>query len=144
MHCYTVIMKFSNKNFKRFGLDFLGYLCLLLVILVGWLPGPGGIPLLVTGLSLLSINNKWAQRLLNYVKLRSDSIRKIFFPKNATIERNWDIFSVVLLGFAFYLSMNTSELPLKVIATTLGVGSTTIFFFNRSRLEAIQNKFKKT
>lgn len=49
-------------------LDIVGVLLLLLAVLVGWLPGPAGIPLALAGLSLLAINHDWAKRLLMRMK----------------------------------------------------------------------------
>lgn len=132
-----------KRFLKRFGVDIAGYICLLLVIPVGWLPGPGGIPLLVLALSLLSTHNPWAKRLLEYVKLRSDSLRTIFFPKNRRIELAWDILSITMFISAFAVSIFTETTLIKLLGTGAGAGSTTIFLFNRARLELIQKKLKK-
>jgi len=48
-------MKQLNRHSKRIATDAAGYGLILLSLAVGWLPGPGGIPLLVAGLGLLSI-----------------------------------------------------------------------------------------
>jgi hypothetical protein len=132
-----------KRFLKRFGVDIAGYTCLLLVIPVGWLPGPGGIPLLVLSLSLLSMHNPWAKRLLDYVKLRSDSLRTIFFPKNRRIELAWDIVAITMFISAFAVSIISDTTIIKILGTGAGAGSTTIFLFNRARLESIQKKFKK-
>lgn len=66
-------------------LDIVGILLLVLALLVGWLPGPLGIPLTIAGLSLLAINHDWAKRLLERIKTEGlkvkDKILKWFKPK---------------------------------------------------------------
>ena len=56
-------MRGNHRVLKRYALDAAGYLLILLALAIGWLPGPGGIPLVLIGLYLLSLNNPWAQRL---------------------------------------------------------------------------------
>jgi hypothetical protein len=45
-----------------------GVLCLLLTPIVAPIPGPGGIPLFLAGITLLLRNSKWAKR--RYVRLK--------------------------------------------------------------------------
>jgi len=52
-----------KKHTKRVLVDTAGYLLIVASALTGWLPGPGGLPLLIGGLGLISINNKWAMDL---------------------------------------------------------------------------------
>jgi hypothetical protein len=128
---------------RRFGTDIAGYACLVLVIFIGPLPGPGGIPLLVAGLGLLSVNNEWARKLLDYVKKHSSSLRDVLFPKNKRIELIWDILLTALFFGAFALSVNTERWYLRAICTGIAAISTTALLFNRSRLEKLQNRFRK-
>lgn len=48
----------------RVGVAVVGGLLLLAWLLVSWLPGPGGIPLLLAALAVLSTEFRWAHRLL--------------------------------------------------------------------------------
>lgn len=66
-------------------LDIVGVLLLILAMLVGWLPGPAGIPLALAGLSLLAINHDWAKRLLERFKTEGLKVKdkvKTWFKKN--------------------------------------------------------------
>lgn len=128
---------------KRFGTDIAGFTCLVLVLPIGALPGPGGIPLLVAGLGLLSVHNKWAKSLLDYVDKHSSSLRDIFFPKRKNIELIWDIFAICLLVSAFAVAILSEQLPVKILGTTMGAISTTTFMLNRSRLDRLQKRFVK-
>ena len=132
-----------KKFFHRFGTDIAGYMCLLLVIPIGWLPGPGGIPLLIAGLSLLSVHNAWAKKLLDYVKKHSDSLRGIFFPQKKNIEIAWDMFAATVFLGAFLVSINGETTVIKILGTAMGACATTIFMFNRRRLERLQHMFRR-
>ena len=48
--------------------DTLAVICIIAAIATGWLPGPGGIPLVIVGLSLLAINHEWAQRYVDLLR----------------------------------------------------------------------------
>lgn len=50
----------------RIGVGALGVLLILLGAATGWLPGPGGIPLVLLGLGVLSTEFEWAQRLMQW------------------------------------------------------------------------------
>lgn len=60
----------SRPFYKRIAIDIGGFGLILLGLLTGWLPGPGGIPLILAGLALLALNYVWAENLLNNVKKR--------------------------------------------------------------------------
>jgi uncharacterized protein (TIGR02611 family) len=45
-----------------------GGLLIVLGFLTGWLPGPGGIPLVLLGLAILASEFSWAHRLMEYFK----------------------------------------------------------------------------
>ena len=132
-----------TRFFKRFGTDIAGYLCLILVIPVGWLPGPGGIPLLIAGLSLLSIHNAWAKRLLDYVKRHSDSLRTVLFPKNNTIEWCWDIAMICLFVGSFSIGLLANAWLIQGASIAFAAVSTTAFLFNRSRIDLLTKKVQK-
>lgn len=139
---YNVVM--AKLNSKRILTDIAGYGCLLLVPFVGWLPGPGGIPLLLTGLGLLSIHNPWAKRLLHYVREKSSSLREVFFPDNKIIQWVWDIFVVTLLAAGYTLDVSTDGLFFRGISIGMYALASTTFMFNRHRLRWLEKlKFKK-
>ena len=131
-----------KRFFKRFGTDIAGYTCLLLVPFVGWLPGPGGIPLIIAGLGLLSVHNPWAKRLLDYVKIHSQNFRSIVFPNNKSIQIAWDIAALLHFSGSILLASFNDVWYIRGMATGIGVVASTAFMFNRNRLQRLQNKFK--
>lgn len=125
---------------KILASDALGVLLLLLVPILGPLPGPGGMPLILAGFSLLAINHDWADDVIAYIKKHSVSLRNIVFPNIGWVKWSWDIFSIVLLTSGAYLNIVVDNWFLKAVSMGLMAGSTTIFIMNRDRIDAL-NKF---
>lgn len=61
---------------KVIVLDILGVICLIGAVLLGWVPGPGGIPLAIAGLALLAINHEWARQWLEKMKTKAEKLLK--------------------------------------------------------------------
>lgn len=86
-----------QKTFRRIGTDIAGYGLILLGIALGWLPGPGGIPLILGGLGLLSIHNKWARELRDYLLRHGGKAVKLLFPDHPFVQILYDIAVVIIL-----------------------------------------------
>lgn len=56
------------RRLKRLGLMGLGFVIMVLGMLIGALPGPGGIPIVAVGLVLVLRNSWWAKR--QFIKLQ--------------------------------------------------------------------------
>lgn len=133
----------AKITWKRMGTDALGYLCLIAVPFVGWLPGPGGIPLLLAGLGLLSIHNDWAKKFLHYVREHSESLREVIFPDKKLIQWLWDIVVVGLIVGGTVLNIYTHGLFLSGISIGMYALSSVLFLFNRHRMRWFENKTKR-
>src|SRR3954471_587937 len=99
-------MDFIKRNAKRIAVDAAGYLLLVAALATGWLPGPGGIPLALAGLGILSINNEWARRLRTYLLDHGGKIVQVIFPKNPFFEWFYDILVLVVLALVTYLAFH--------------------------------------
>ncbi len=133
----------ANLSSKRILTDIAGYACLLAVPLIGPLPGPGGIPLILTGLGLLSINNPWAKRLLHYVRERSASLSDIFFPNKPSVQWAWDIFIISLVLVSTWISVYSDSKLLRLGAVVFFAMATTLFLLNRRRMKWIDVKIRR-
>ena len=134
----------TTRSFlRRFGTDIAGYTCLLLVVLLGPLPGPGGIPLLLAGLGLLSIHNSWARRLLEYVKRHSESFRALLFPQRPIIELMWDIVGSVLFISSILLVVFGNGWLIRSLTLSLGALAVVVLLNNRSRIRNLTIKIKR-
>ena len=112
-------MDFLRRNAKRIVTDFAGYVLVLAAPIVGLLPGPGGIALLLGGLGLLSLNNHWAKQLRERALSHGGRIVEFLFPRNTAIEWLYDSLVVAVLILASVLIWQRSaiwELSLAVAA----------------------------
>lgn len=122
----------------------LAVICFIGVILFGWLPGPGGLPLFLAGLGLLSINHDWAKRWLDKLKSKTTNFRQVLFPDNKHIKLIYDLLAFILLGLGLWLI--EKQVNRVVNALSLGVFglALTVFLVNRDRIDRLRrSKHKK-
>lgn len=137
---YTGGMDYFRRNLKRIGIDAAGYLLIVLAFLTGWLPGPGGIPLALAGLALLSMNNEWARRLRTYLLHHGGKLAETIFPKHPVVQLLYDLLVVVLLvlvGLLVWWHHATWQVSLAII---LFFGALFLAVMNRDRLRALQHR----
>lgn len=134
----------QKKSLVRIiGTDIVGIILLILVPFLGPIPGPGGIPLLLTGLGLLASNHAFARRWLLYVKKHSDSLREIAFPNITWIMWAWDGLAVILMVGGIWVSVSADSVFLKGLSVSAMASSTTILLLNRNRSDYFEKKFLK-
>ena len=132
----------DNSLLKVIGTDIAGVICLILVPILGPLPGPGGIPLLVTGLGLLAINHDWAKDWLSYVKKHSESVRDIMFPDTTWAKWGWDIIAASLLIAGLWINLFAEWWLIKGMSIGMMASSTTLFLLNRNRIAKLDEKLR--
>lgn len=135
-------MDYIRRNLKRVATDAAGYLLIILGIAFGWLPGPGGIPLVVAGLGLLSINNVWAERLRDYLLKHGGEFVKFMFPNNKYIQWLYDGLVAALLIVVAVLAWYQSALWQISLAIALFFFAIFIGAMNRDRFQRIKHKHK--
>lgn len=136
-------MDFLKRNGKRVAIDAAGYLLIIAAGLTGWLPGPGGIPLFIAGLGLLSINNKWAKDLREYVLKHGGKLLVVLFPKHPVAQWAYDIVVVALLAIAAYLGWQHAALWQVSVAAAAFFIALFVALMNRDRLATIQARRKR-
>lgn len=93
-----------KKRVKRIAYDIAGVTLIIASPLLGWLPGPGGIPLFLAGLGLLAVHNEWAQNLLHWAKKHAEDFLDIIFPlDNNRLKNIHDIIGFILLSISLTL-----------------------------------------
>lgn len=140
--CKLVLMDMLKRNTKRIVIDAAGYLLIVAAILTGWLPGPGGIPLALAGLGLLSINNKWAKDLRDYLMKHGGKLARVLFPPNPLIQWLYDILVIVLLVLAGWLGERHAAVWQISLAVALFFIAVFLALMNRDRLKALQKRRK--
>lgn len=136
-------MQRLTQNLKRIGTDAAGYILILLGIAFGWLPGPGGIPLILIGLALLSINNKWAATLRDYIVKRSGKFLEIAFPDRPIVQWLYDILTILLFAVSFLFSLRHNAIWQVSLAIFLFFMGLLIATYNRDRFGLKRRKQKK-
>lgn len=131
-----------KKHTKRIATDAAGYLLLVAAIATGWLPGPGGIPLAIAGLGLLSINNAWARRIRDWLLDHGGKIVTYMFPPIAWVRWLYDTLAVLLLGVSLWLGYRHASI--WQISAAIGLFCLAIFLalMNRERLDNLKAKTK--
>lgn len=133
----------NKRLLKRILTDLAGIACIVAIPFVGPLPGPGGIPLLILGLSLLAKNNSWANRLLEYVKNSGDKLGKIIFPEKPAIQLAWDGVAALLIVIGIYCGIYLNGWLRTFLAITPVALGMSIVLFNRSRIDMLTRNIKK-
>ena len=111
---------------------------MIAALLTGWLPGPGGVPLFLVGLSLLAINHDWAKRYIDLLKDYADRIGDVVFIKNPVAQALYDVVAPILIITSVLLLVRHSALwmiSLGIFCVFLGL---TIFLGNRDRWKKLK------
>lgn len=136
--------KNGNSLLKIIVMDLAGLGCLALVPILGPLPGPGGIPLLLAGFGFLAVNHDWADDAIHFVKTHSESLLKVFFPDKPLIKWTWDIVSVLILLGGLWLNLTAEWWFLSGLSYGIMAGSSTLFMMNRGRLDWLDKQLRRT
>jgi hypothetical protein len=130
-------------NLKRIGTDAAGYGLILLGITSGWLPGPGGIPLILGGLGLLSINNEWARRVRDWLVHHGGNFVQKLFPKHPFAQALYDLLALLLLGLVAFLAYHHAVIWQISLATVLFFVALLIAGMNRDRYTRLRQKVSR-
>ncbi|HET8709582.1 MAG TPA: hypothetical protein VFL85_04885 [Candidatus Saccharimonadales bacterium] len=136
-------MSSLRRNTKRILTDAAGYGLLILAALTGWLPGPGGIPLALAGLGLLSINNAWARKIRDYLLDHGGKIVRIIFPPNPVMQWLYDIVVVLLFALVVVLEWRHAAVWQMSLGIALFFIAVAIALLNRDRYNRLKNRRKK-
>jgi hypothetical protein len=122
-------------------LDTLAVVVMLLAIATGWLPGPGGIPLFIIGLSLLSVNHEWAERYIDQLKEYADRVSDLIFIPRLRVF--FDIIAPFLaIAGALFIVYQSAIWMISFGAFCLGM-SLVSFFGNRNRWDRFKKRLRK-
>ena len=132
-----------KRRSKAILIDILGFGLIIVAIPIGWLPGPGGIPLIIIGLSLLANNHEWAERLMNRLKSEVGKASQRVTEADPVTKWTIDILSVVFIAGAVILITQFT----RNLATTAGISlvlaGTTLLITNQNRHVKFWNKLRR-
>lgn len=121
---------------KRILTDVLGVLLIIIAPLLGWLPGPGGIPLFLAGLGLLSINHDWAKDLLEYVKKHGLKRIEKLLRENTVVQHLTDLVGLLLAGVGFWYLL-AKESPVNLFGVIYLLVSALLLLLSRERYKKL-------
>lgn len=128
---------------KALLVDILGFTCIIAAPFLGWIPGPGGIPLLILGLSLLATNHEWAEKILDRVKAEfSKATDKAANPSTA---QKWlvDITGIVFIAAAVFLFVYFTRSTTIAAGVSLIIVAITLLLTNANRYMRLWQSFKR-
>lgn len=124
--------------------DTLGVAFMILAVLTGWLPGPGGIPLFIIGLSLLAVNHEWANRYIDLLKKYADRLGDFIFIKNPKIQLLYDLLAPAAILAGIILLVMRSALWMIYLGIFLSFIGITFFLGNRGRWMRLKSGLRNT
>lgn len=122
-----------QQKTKALLIDIAGVGLLLIAIPIGWIPGPGGIPLVILGLSLLATNHDWAERLMQRVK--DQSTKASTLVSESTPRTKWliDVASVIFITIAVLLFVEFTGSLAITSGISLIISGVILLFTNQNR-----------
>ncbi len=129
-----------SQKLKRILTDTAGYVLILLGVLSSPLPGPGGIPLMLAGLGILSIHNVWAQKLRDRLLQHGGKFVEKLFPQNRWIQLLYDLLVILLLVLVAVLIGRHAALWQISLAVGLFFLALTVAGMNRDRANRLKRK----
>ncbi len=127
---------------KKIGIDILGVLLIISSGLVGWIPGPGGIPLFLAGLALLASNHEWAEKLMGNLSNHGNKLSELIFSEKPATQLLFDIISLSLFLLSCYIISTSESVFIKGVFSGLMFTSIWLFIGNRKRLQKISKQLK--
>lgn len=120
---------------KRRAIDVAGFGLIFISPFLGWLPGPGGIPIFVAGLALLALNYDWADNLLkDFDKKRLAFVEK-YLVGNKRISRTIDVLCLLIIVMAIVAVLYLENSILRLLSAGAGTFSFFILISNQKRLD---------
>lgn len=135
-------MKKAQRKAKVILTDTLGVLLIIIAPLLGWLPGPGGIPLFLAGLSLLAINHDWAHRFLKDFDNKRLEFTDKYLMKNPWVRWTLDIGALTMFSIGVIIVTTEDGLFMRAFGTALISFSVIIALVNQKRFDRIAAFFK--
>ena len=140
--------KEDRPLYLRILVDIAGFGLMIIAPFLGWLPGPGGIPLFIAGLALVATNHEWAENLLKQFEEKREYYRDKYLMASPKVSISIDIVCILLLIVGSYIAFTADTVWWRVPGLGLISVTLIIILSNQKRFERIskwfKTKFKKT
>lgn len=132
-----------KQKTKALIVDIIGFALIMIAPFLGWLPGPGGIPLLILGLSLLATNHEWAERLMARVKDKVAQANKQVTEASPATKWGIDIMSIVFIAGGVLLMTQFTKSIIVTSGVSFLIAAVIMLASNQNRYKKAWNKFSK-
>jgi hypothetical protein len=132
-----------KQRVKAVAVDILGLSLILAAIPIGWIPGPGGIPLVILGLSLLATNHEWAGHMMERVKEQSTKASKQVSESSPRTKWVIDILSIVFIAAAVILFTQFTQSIAITSAVSFVISGVILLATNQNRYKRIWKNHKR-
>jgi hypothetical protein len=139
-------MKQTKKDrplYQRIVIDIAGFGLMIASFLLGWLPGPGGIPLFLAGLGLLALNHEWAESLLKNFEKKREVFTDKYLMSSPRTSRIIDFVSTAATVIGLWLAFTQMHLVYKGVGLAITSISLIVILSNQKRFERIAKMLKK-
>lgn len=126
-----------KSKLRYIAIEVAGIGLIILAGLTGWLPGPGGIPLLIAGLGLLSINHEWAKRWLLSVKKHGLNVSDKLFNNSPRVTFLIDILGLIVITLAVFIMLYFTRTIARSAAIWLIIIAVGLLLTNRQRFKKL-------
>lgn len=117
---------------------------MIAAILTGWLPGPGGIPLFIIGLSILAIHHEWAQKYIDKIKDVAGNLGERIFVNDKKVQLAYDIICPPMVAFGAYLLWLHNSPWQITLGIFMAITGVTLLTGNRKRFQRLRQWLKRS
>ena len=136
----------SKKNprplYQRIAIDVAGFGLMIISPFLGWLPGPGGIPLFLAGLGLVSLNHEWAENILKDFERKRIELTDKYLMASPRISLTIDVLCTGLLCVGAFIAFTQDSLAIRASGIGLISGMLLILASNQKRYERFKKRLK--
>lgn len=128
--------------YKRILIDIAGFGLMIIAPFLGWLPGPGGIPLFLIGLSLVATNHEWAANLLKDFDKRRVEFTEKYLMTSPRVSLAIDISGILIICATVYLALTAPNFFIRLIGFGISTFTLIVILSNQKRFERFLNWLK--
>jgi hypothetical protein len=132
----------DRPRYKRILIDVAGFSLMIIAPFLGWLPGPGGIPLFLIGLSLVATNHEWAANLLKDFDKKRVELTEKYLMTSPRVSLAIDISGILIICATVYLALTAPNFFIRLAGFGTSTFTLIIILSNQRRFERLLNWFK--
>ena len=123
--------------YQRIIIDIAGFGLMIISPLLGWLPGPGGIPLFLAGLGLVALNHEWAENLLLDFEKKREQFTSKFLMASPRVSRTIDVVGLVVICAGVYSAATQTHILLRGLSLAITSITLIVLLSNQKRFERL-------